>query len=241
MNFSAKGGYSTSRFPPMRIVLINRFYWPDESSTAMLATDLAEDLAARGHEVHVLCARATYDNARTKLPSRETRNGVIIHRLFSTRFGRMGALGRMGDLASFHLSLRLVGPWICKPDVIYCMTDPPMALGAAVWISRLRGGKIVHHMMDVYPEIAVALGVMREGTFAHKRLTRIYRKGLARCSKVIVLSERMAECAVKKGADPSNIVVVPPWSRPIESPPPRETNSFRAELGLTPDENLIIN
>ena len=41
-----------------RILFINQYYWPDHASTAQHLTDLAESMAARGYECHVLCSRS---------------------------------------------------------------------------------------------------------------------------------------------------------------------------------------
>ncbi|MGE3821026.1 MAG: hypothetical protein AB7I30_16560, partial [Isosphaeraceae bacterium] len=43
-----------------RILFINQYYWPDHASTAQHLTDLAESLAAEGHDCHVLCAQGSY-------------------------------------------------------------------------------------------------------------------------------------------------------------------------------------
>mgnify|MGYP001102409582 CR=1 FL=1 len=41
----------------MRILLMAQHYWPEDVSGAVLATELAEDLAGRGHNVSfVTCA-----------------------------------------------------------------------------------------------------------------------------------------------------------------------------------------
>ncbi len=43
-----------------RLLFINQYYWPDHASTAQHLTDLAESLAARGYECHVLCRQGRY-------------------------------------------------------------------------------------------------------------------------------------------------------------------------------------
>ncbi|MBI3737356.1 glycosyltransferase family 4 protein [Candidatus Sumerlaeota bacterium] len=224
----------------MRILLINRFFWPDESSTSMLATDLAEELAAAGHEVHVLCARLLYDRPETPVPAYEIHGGIRIHRLPSTRLGRGTALRRMCDLVSFQFSLEFIGPWKCRPDIIYVMTDPPMVVCAAVWIKLLRGGKIFHHVMDVYPEIAGALGAVNSSSPSSRLLGAIYHSCLKRCAKVIVLGERMAERMRLKGAKEEHIAIVPPWAESPASQVPTGDNSFRRELGIPPDHLLVM-
>ena len=49
---------------PRRLLFVNQYYWPDHASTAQHLADLAEHLAARGHEVHVLCSRGGYKPGR---------------------------------------------------------------------------------------------------------------------------------------------------------------------------------
>jgi len=108
----------------MDCILINRFFWPDESATAMLLTDLAEDLVRAGSRVTVLTSRMGYADSRCALPEYTTFNGgVEVRRLFSTRFGRSGFAGRMADLLSFHLSLARLRHKLPAPDIWFAMTD----------------------------------------------------------------------------------------------------------------------
>lgn len=61
----------------MRFVFLTLGYTPDlDGGGYRYATEVAELLAARGHEVHAL-----YPNPDVKLPSRERRRGVELHRI----------------------------------------------------------------------------------------------------------------------------------------------------------------
>ncbi len=44
----------------MRILFLNQYYIPDVAATGQLLADVAEELAAQGHEAHVICSRRTY-------------------------------------------------------------------------------------------------------------------------------------------------------------------------------------
>ena len=73
----------------MRLIFVNRFYWPETPATAQLLTDLAEGLAARGHDVTIITsAPAGKTNLRC-----ETHRGVRIQRVRGTRWARVGLLG----------------------------------------------------------------------------------------------------------------------------------------------------
>ncbi|HEY1106993.1 MAG TPA: hypothetical protein VGE76_00125, partial [Opitutaceae bacterium] len=61
----------------MRLLFLNRFYWPNESATAQLLHDLARHLAAQGHDVTVI----TSDSIDSSRPPAETVAGVHILRV----------------------------------------------------------------------------------------------------------------------------------------------------------------
>jgi colanic acid biosynthesis glycosyl transferase WcaI len=106
-----------------RLIFINRFFAPDHSATSQILSDLAFDLAGAGREVHLVTSRQIYDDPKAALPERETINGVDVHRVASTGFGRAALIGRSIDYVSFYRSVRrcldkLVHPaisWLPKP------------------------------------------------------------------------------------------------------------------------------
>ena len=75
-------------------VFVNRYYYPDQSATSQMLTDLAKALAARGFDIHVVCSRQLYDDPGARLPPEELLSGVHVHRIATTRFGRRGLIGR---------------------------------------------------------------------------------------------------------------------------------------------------
>src|SRR3954471_18130351 len=77
-----------------RLLFINQYYWPDHASTAQHLTDLAESLAARGYECHVLCSRGGYRPGAPRAAAFEVHNGVHIHRVGATALGRRNILCR---------------------------------------------------------------------------------------------------------------------------------------------------
>jgi hypothetical protein len=80
---------------PMRIVLLNQFFYPDSAATSQLLTDLARCLASRGHAVRVICGSSSYSEPDSQNPS-----AVEIIRTRDLRFGR-GLLARTVSYTSF--------------------------------------------------------------------------------------------------------------------------------------------
>src|SRR5436309_1520515 len=131
----------------MRIVFVNRFYWPETPATGQLLTDLAEFLAARGNVVTVI---ASGDGA---LPTAETRNLVRIKRVRGTRWAAAGLAGKAADFSIFYLAALLTLIFTVREDTtVVAMTDPPLLGIGACLCAKLRGARIVHWVQDIYPE-----------------------------------------------------------------------------------------
>src|SRR3954463_5999128 len=81
----------------MRLIFVNRFYWPETPATGQLLTDLAEFLAASGHRVEVICSHP----GTAGLPTDETRNGVAIHRVRSSRSTNTHLRNKAFDFGTF--------------------------------------------------------------------------------------------------------------------------------------------
>ena len=88
----------------MRVVFLNRYFYPDHSATSQMLSDLAFFLAGAGHEVSVVTSCQRYDDAAAGLALRERIDGVDVHRVRTTRFGRGKLLGRALDYVTFYLA-----------------------------------------------------------------------------------------------------------------------------------------
>lgn len=218
---------------PPSVVFLNRFYWPDLAATAQQLTDLAEDLAAAGLAVTVVASRSAYDEPDRTLPRRETRNGVRIIRLPTSRFGRARLLGRALDYFTYW-----VGAWLWllrgrRADVVVACSDPPFILAAAVMAARVRGFKVIYNVRDLYPHLAARLGVVRNGGRLHRLLDRYARRLHGAVDGVVALGPRMAAEMVASGAPVATTTHI--WDgvdtnaiRPV----PAERNPLVEELDL---------
>lgn len=176
-----------------RLILVNRYFHPDESATSQMLTDLARHLAAR-HEVVVLASRQLLEDPRARLPAQGTLDGVTVRRLWSTRLGRNWLPGRLLDYLSF---LGAVALWLVlhlrRGDRVLAKTDPPL-LGVVTTLATLgRGVRRIQWLQDLYPETAAGLGfVAAAGPIT--RLVRALRDwSLRRSDLVVAISTGMQE------------------------------------------------
>ena len=192
---------ATLRKSVPRIVFINRYFYPDHSATSQMLSDLAFFLAGAGHEVCVVTSCQRYDDAAAGLALRERIDGVEVHRVRTTRFGRDNLLGRAADYASFYLAAGWRLRRIARAgDVIVAKTDPPLISVVAALVARRRGARLVNWVQDVFPEVAEALGV-RALKGPQAGLLRSLRNGAFRSAAAnVVLSEGMAEVVARESA-----------------------------------------
>lgn len=215
------------------IVLLNRFYWPDAAATSQMLTDLAEDLAAAGWQVTVLTGRSTYALATDARPNSEERRGVRIVRVWGTRLGNDSLPKRAIDYLSYVAGALCTLLRTPAHDVVAAMTDPPMLAALAIVVTRVKGGKSVYWLQDLYPQLAGRLGAIGERTLLYRILFRFARWVHAHCDLIIAVGPRLAREAMASGARPERTAVVHNWTdthavRPIA----RAENDFLREHGL---------
>lgn len=176
----------------MRVVLINKFGPPSDAPTARVIAQLAEALAAQGHEVEVIATRGTY---------RGSSRGA--GRLVNEMLSLAGMFGRL-------LGSRKADRWIA-------LSSPPGLLVPVALAAGLRRVKLSHWVMDLYPQTAVAFGVLPEGGLIHRFFRGAMEWALRRSDRVFVLDSDMQEKISVKAE------VLPLW--PLEALP-------AGELGL---------
>ncbi|MGP1346954.1 MAG: glycosyltransferase family 4 protein [Phycisphaerales bacterium] len=220
----------------MRVLFINQVFYPDHAATAQHAHDLARHLIAHGHEVQVIASRSIYGEKGAGLPARETVDGAQVYRVGRSLFGKAGLLARAADFALFYLMATIKAFTIPKADVVVCFTTPPF-IALLGWLLRVfRGSRFVYWVMDLYPDLPVACGVMRERALATRLFERLNRFCLRRADRVVVLGRCMHERVMGKGVaddDPTRIAHIGVWSDPAEVKPiDRSTNPYREEWSL---------
>jgi colanic acid biosynthesis glycosyl transferase WcaI len=164
-----------------RVVFVNRYFHPDHSATSQIASDLAFHLAARGWKVTAVTSRQRYDDPRARLDSGMV-HGVHVERVWSTRFGRAGLIGRALDYVTFYLSA-FIALLNHRQSVVVAMTDPPLMSVVAAVASK----RVVNWVQDLFPEVAESLGI---------RVPRVLRTlrdwSLRRARANVVLGDLMA-------------------------------------------------
>ncbi len=214
----------------MKIVFVNRFFYPDHSATSQILTDLTFHLAKTGVAVHVITGRQVYDDPDSTLPSNDLIQGVRVIRVWTTRFGRQNLFGRTLDYLTFYFSAAWSLFALLKPgDIVVAKTDPPLISVVAAMVAMIRGAKLINWIQDLFPEVAGALGV--GGMKGLEGLLRSVRNwSLRTANKNVVIGDGMAEKLVGEGIKQDVIQVIHNWADGCAiQPVDREKNDLRRE------------
>ncbi len=216
-----------------RLLFVNQYYWPDHASTAQHLTDLAESLAARGYECHVLCGQGTYRPGEPAPVAYEMHHGVHIHRVPTTSLGRRSTLCRMADYLSFYARAVVKAVRLPRFDAVVTLTTPPIIGLIGTLLRRLRGTPHVYWSMDLHPDASLALGRMTARNPVVRGLAGLSDFVYRQADRVVVLGPYMADRVLCKGVRPDRLETIPVWSRRDEVyPVDREANPLRKSLGL---------
>ena len=208
------------------MLVLNQYYWPGVEATAHLLSELCSALA---DEFDVTVVTGMVPGAGS--PGRGTHDGVEILRVNSTAFDRSRLSLRAANYLSY-LGLSLVeGLRVERPDVVLCMTDPPVIADLALMIARRFDAPLVVVSQDVFPEVAVALKRLDNPALVGllRLATRLY---LRRADRVVAIGETMRERLREKGADGERIVVIPNWVDTSHLQPQPRDNEWAREHDL---------
>ncbi len=225
-----QAGQRTAQLP--NVLFINRSYWPDCEATGQLLTELCEDLG-QTMPVSVLAGQPNHNLQHEHFVGKgvERRNDVSIYRSRHTRFKKTSFIGRALNMVTFLASAAWRSLTIPRHDIVIVETDPFLLaiLGSA--IKRFRGSKLVIYLQDVYPDVALALGKVREGLLV-RVLRKLLRRAYARADRIVVLSDDMRDRLLQSGVDAHKIVCIPNWIDTDSVYPVKEDNPFRSENGV---------
>ena len=220
----------------MKIVCISQVYWPDTASVAQHLVDLLQALSDHGHEVSVITSRHNYEHPEVIYPASECHNGVVIHRLFNTGFGKATKWGRLTDFLSFNFLIvcKLLFLTRSSCDVLVGLTSPPLLSYIGMKVARFRNIRFVYWTMDLQPELSVVAGYIKEGSPIAKSMQKRGDYIFRHSDRIIVLDDYMKQhicrrlCEERSGVD-----VIPVW--PVMETVyegKRGENPFRKENGF---------
>ncbi|MBA2425805.1 MAG: glycosyltransferase family 4 protein [Actinobacteria bacterium] len=231
----------------MRLVVVTPHFAPDVAPTGEVITRLVGELGARGHAVEVITSFPWYRDHRIepgyggRLTRHEDTPWGHITRVspFATADKRNIAR-RAAAFAGFSALAAAVGSRGERADAVLAVS-PPLTLGATGYaIAKARGAAFVFNVQDVYPDVAVRLGVLTNRPVI-AAATALEHWCYGRADAITVLSRELEDNVSAKIAHggragsqsaPGKIHVIPNFVDTDAIRPAPRDNSYRSEFDL---------
>jgi putative colanic acid biosynthesis glycosyltransferase WcaI len=210
-----------------RLLVLNQYYWPGVEATAQLLTELCEALA---EEVDVKVVTGVLHGHEDQ-PRRTAHNLVEIVRVPSTSFERSRLWARASNYMTYLSSALLSALRGPRPDVVLCMTDPPVIANIALIVARRYRVPLVVISQDVFPEIAVQLKRL-ENPVAMRLLRALVASYLRRADRIVAIGDTMRQRLEEKGAPAGRVRVIPNWIDTSRLTPSERTNWWAEKRGV---------
>jgi colanic acid biosynthesis glycosyl transferase WcaI len=137
------------------------------------------------------------------------------------------------DYARFHAISTLAGLTLAGQYDVILAPSPPLTIGIAAWLlARARGAPFIYNVQEIYPDIAVSMGVLRSQR-AIRALECLERFVYARSSAVVVISELFRRRLLQKGIPAQKLTVIPNFVDIHFMMPGARENEFSIAHGLT--------
>ena len=222
----------------MHVLVINQFFWPDTAATGQLLTDVTRGMDPKVHAVTVLCGTPDYGAVDMDSPPR-----VKIMHSGGVAFSR-GKIGRVVSYASFFAGAAVRGVWGPKPALVLTLTTPPLISLLGTLLKSLRGSRHFIWEMDLYPDIAVDLNVMKPRSVVTRLIGTVADFSRKRADGIIALGDDMKARLVARGIPEHKVFVAENWADGCEIvPAPFEEGPlvvhYSGTFGLAHEEQTI--
>jgi hypothetical protein len=196
-----------------KALIFYHYFHPDDVVSSTHFSGLAQGLVERGWQVTAMpCNRGCRDERR-KYPLKDEWNGIQIRRIWRPPIPQASAIGRLLNAAWMIVCWSLATiTFRPAPDVVIVGTDPILSvLVARFWRLVRPKTRIVHWCFDLYPEAAVADGVLKSGGVAHRFIQWLLAPAYRSCDLIVDIGSCMrAQLARYPG--PAKAVTLTPWA-----------------------------
>lgn len=231
----------------MKLLLYGINFAPEMTGIGKYTGEMAQWLAAQGHEVRVITAPpyypawAVWPGYSARRYRSERWHGVEVTRTPLWVPQRPSGLRRLLHLASFAVASlpALLRQWFWQPDVVWVVAPAFACTPGALALARLSGARAWLHIQDYEVDAAFELGLLK-GRRLRDCVCAVERWLMRRFDRVSTISQRMLERARDKGVQQARLVLLPNWVDVAAVRPLTQPSSYRAQLGISNDAVVAL-
>lgn len=180
-------------------------------------------LSHRGHDVHIVTSYVQHKERtvpaayRGRRIVREHQDGVTMWLTYATPGYGRDLRSRLANYLSFATWSAVAALRAPRPDVALASSPSLPSAAAIALIARLRRVPFIFEVRDLWPESAIAMGLVRGGSpFA--RVAGLLERFCYRSARhVIALTEGIRDGVIAKGVPPHRVTLV---TNGVDSAPP---------------------
>jgi colanic acid biosynthesis glycosyl transferase WcaI len=232
----------------MRVLVVSAVYPPEPVVSAQTSAQLAQGLAAAGHEVAVLAPFPSrpggrlYPGYSRRLFSRTREDGYDVIRCFAFLSSTSSVLSRAFENISFGVTSALYALVCSRPNVIYSNSWPMIATSLLALVARVRRIPFVLCVQDMYPESLISQKRIRDSGWAARMLYRLDGIIARGCAGVVTISDAFAESyRNRRKMEAGRLRVIPNWvDAGVYAPDPAGAAELRTRLKVPQDATLFV-
>jgi len=212
-----------------RIIFVEQFFYPEGWGGAQIPRDITVDLARSGYGVTVVCGEEQYLFVEGGAAYDPRLAGVAIRYVPRSSGNRKGVLAQLRFCAAL---MWRIDYWR-RPCLFICQTNPPLMIVALALVAAVLGRPLIIIAQDIYPEVMVAHGMLRNGSVTGTVLGILFRWAYKRAARVISLGPKMTNRLHAKGVAAAKIFEISNWATGDLSVVRGSANSLLEEWGLS--------
>jgi glycosyltransferase involved in cell wall biosynthesis len=220
----------------MKILYFHQYFVTPDEYGATRSYWFAKKLVENGHKVIVISALSS---TTKRLPGENNIDGIKV----------IYVGGRYNNLQSkttkiFHFLRFFVMALYCalrekQISMVYA-TSTPLTVGAlALLYKKLKGGKYIFEVRDLWPEFPIQIGAIRN-SFVIKALRKLEKSIYKNAIHIVALSPGMKDGIIQAGIEDSKITIIPNMSKPDLFYPHTKSESIFEDYGINPNHFNII-
>jgi glycosyltransferase involved in cell wall biosynthesis len=227
-----------------KVLLLYHYFHPDDVAGALQFTGLGEGLVQKRFEVESWpCNHSCHHEEQTYSLKPERVGGVLVRRVWRPAFNQHRFLGRILNSAWVEMSWFFRALFSNAPDALIIGTDPIFAVLLIPFLKlRWPRTKFIHWCFDLYPDYALAEGIVKENGLTVRLLRKLLHRAYGVCDLVVDLGscmrQKLDSYPIRKRATLTPWALVEPVEAMETDPVERELLFGKNQLGFLYSGNL---